>query len=341
MTLAHDHEADGPEEPPHRGLRLSDGRLLSWAEYGDPAGEPLCFHHGIPSSRLTAAVLDEGARRAGVRLIAPERPGFGFSDPLPGRVILDWPDDLLQLADHLEIDRFSIAGISAGLPYTLACALKAPDRLHRVALISGLGRIDSNAALEGMSYEWRLIYTLFLKSRRLASLWMRGYGRSVQRRPDRVVAEQIKRMPPVDAAVLGSEPIRANRIADLREAFRQGPAAAGDEARMHLEPWGFDLRDVDFPVTLWHGALDESHPIQMAAQMASELPQCRAIYVDGVGALGFIEHGASIFNALLQAEPIVSPPTVIPSAPAPVIEEPEAEPIPSLLDVLPEPLPGE
>ena len=79
----------------------------------------------------------------------------------------------------------------------------------------------------------------------------------------------------------------------------------------------------------------------MAAQMASELPQCRAIYVDGVGALGFIEHGASIFNALLQAEPIVSPPTVIPSTPVPLVEEPESEPIPSLLDVLPEPLAGE
>ena len=75
-----------------------------------------------------------------------------------------------------------------------------PERLHRVASISGLGVIDSGEVLEGMSYEWRLIYTLFLKSQRLASLWMRGYGRSVQKRPDRVVAEQIKRMPPVDGA---------------------------------------------------------------------------------------------------------------------------------------------
>ncbi len=329
---------DDDPEPPHTVVRLTDGRELSWAEYGYPHGEPLFFHHGIPSSRLTAAVLDEGARRAGIRLIAPERPGFGFSDGQPGRAILDWPNDLRQLADYLELERFSLAGISAGMPYTLACALKMPERLHRVAVISGLGRIDSNSALEGMSYEWRLIYTLFLKSRRLASLWMRGYGRSVQRRPDRVVAEQIKRMPPVDADVLGSDPIRANRIADLREAFRQGPAAAGDEARMHLEPWGFDLADVDFPVTLWHGALDESHPIQMATQIASELPHCRAIYVDGVGALGFIEHAESIFNALFQIEPV---PSAQPVVPTPILEDPEPEPLPSLLDVLQEPLPGE
>ncbi|MYC01890.1 MAG: alpha/beta hydrolase [Chloroflexi bacterium] len=329
---------DDDPEPPHSVVRLADGRTLSWTEYGDPNGEPLFFHHGIPSSRVAAAVMDLGAARAGVRLIAPERPGFGYSDPLPNRTILDWPADLRQLADYLEFEKFSVAGISAGLPYTLACALHMPDRLNRVALISGLGAIDSGDVLEGMSYEWRLIYTLFLKSQRLASLWMRGYGRSVQKRPERVVAEQIKRMPPVDGAVLGSEPTLTNRITDLREAFRQGPAAAGDEARHHLEPWGFELRDVQFPVMLWHAMLDESHPIQMGRRIAAELPDCRPIYVDGVGSLGFIEHAESIFNALFSEHPRI-PTTVTPVETAPIDEE--AEIFTGLLDVLPEPVIGE
>lgn len=340
MTIAElsSRATDDEPEPPHSVVRLSDGRALSWTEYGDPNGEPIFFHHGLPSSRVAAAVMADGAGRAGVRLIAPERPGFGYSDPLPGRTILDWPSDLRQLADYLEFEKFSVAGISAGLPYTLACALRMPERLHRVASISGLGVIDSGEVLEGMSYEWRLIYTLFLKSQRLASLWMRGYGRSVQKRPDRVVAEQIKRMPGVDGAILGSEPTRTNRITDLREAFRQGPAAAGDEARHHLEPWGFELRDVDFPVMLWHGMLDESHPIQMGERIASELPQCRPIYVEGVGSLGFIEHAESIFNALFSERPRVAR-TLSPVEATPIDEE--ADIFSGLLEVLPEPLAGE
>ncbi len=340
MTIAEPSSRidDDDPEPPHSVMRLSDGRALSWAEYGDPRGEPLFFHHGIPSSRMAAAVMAPGAARAGVRLIAPERPGFGYSDPLAERTILDWPADLRQLADYLEFEKFSVAGISAGLPYTLACALKMPERLHRVALISGLGAIDSGDVLEGMSYEWRLIYTLFLKSRRLASLWMRGYGRSVQKRPDRVVAEQIKRMPPVDGVILGSEPTLTNRITDLREAFRQGPAAAGDEARRHLEPWGFELGDVRFPVMLWHAMLDESHPIQMGRRIASELPDCRPIYVDGVGSLGFIEHAESIFAALFSQHPEVVTPVAAPDA---RLAEEELDPFAPLLDVLPEPVIGE
>ncbi len=325
-------------------MRLADGRVLSWAEYGDPRGEPLFFHHGLPSSRVAAAVMDAGAVRSGIRLFAPERPGFGYSDPSPGRSILDWPSDLRQLADHLDLDQFSVAGISAGLPYTLACAVAMPQRLRRVAIISGLGAIDSGAVLEGMSYEWRLIYTLFLKSQRLASLWMRGYGRSVQKRPERVVAEQIKRMPPADGAVLGAEPTHSNRIADLREAFRQGPAAAGDEARRHLEPWGFELSNIEVPVMLWHGMLDESHPIQMGRRIARELPHCRPIYVEGVGSLGFIEHAEQIFTALFSEVPSMAPASLA-ANPGVTTDEEEPEPFGALLDVLPdpipEPLPGE
>lgn len=281
-----------------RTMRLADGRALAWAEYGDPGGAPLIFHHGIPSSREAAAVLAGAAGRNAVRLIAPDRPGFGYSDPLPERTILDWPRDLEQLADHLGLATFSVASISAGLPYVLACGLHIPERLEKIALISGLGRIDTAETLEGMSYEWRLIYSLFLKSRRLASLWMRGYGRAALRRPERVVAQQIKRMHEIDSEVLARADVSANRIADLQQAFRQGPAAAGEEARMHLEPWGFEIADVRSEVYLWQGTLDESHPIHMGRTIAAELPRCRAVFAEGAGALGFVLYGDAIFADL-------------------------------------------
>lgn len=329
---------DEEPDPPHSEITLVDGRTLSWAEYGDPGGAPLVFHHGIPSSRLAAAVLADAALRNQVRLIAPERPGFGYSDPLPNRRIIDWPTDLEQLADHLRLDTFSVTGISAGLPYTLACALHMPDRLDRVSLVSGLGPINDADILEGMSYEWRLIYTLFLKSPRLASLWMRGYGRAAVKRPDRVVAEQIKRMPPVDGAILGSAGITANRIADLRQAFRQGPAAAGIEALRHMEPWDFELSQINAPVLLWQGKLDESHPIHMAHRIVAELPNCQPIYVEGVGSLGFITHADSIFNDLFSDHPAITPAVPVTNT-VPAEEDPD--PFPGLLDILPEPLAGE
>ena len=84
--------------------------------------------------------------------------------------------------------------------------------------------------------------------------------------------------------------------------------------------------------------LDESHPIQMGRRIAAELPDCRPIYVDGVGSLGFIEHAESIFNALFTERPRI-PGTVTPPETTPIEED--AELFPALLEVLPEPLAGE
>lgn len=70
-------------------LVLRDGRRLGYAEYGRVGGEVFCYFHGHPGSRLEAAFCDAAAERAGVRVVALDRPGYGLSDPQPGRRMLD------------------------------------------------------------------------------------------------------------------------------------------------------------------------------------------------------------------------------------------------------------
>jgi len=69
-------------------------------------------------------------------LITVDRPGYGRSDPAPGRQILDWPADVEELAAALGVEEFDVAGHSSGGPYALACAYSFPGRVKRVALIS-------------------------------------------------------------------------------------------------------------------------------------------------------------------------------------------------------------
>ena len=68
-------DRDAPES-----MRLGDGRRLSFARYGDPHGRPLFYFHGMPGSRLEGAVIDDPAREKGIRVVAPDRPGMGWSD---------------------------------------------------------------------------------------------------------------------------------------------------------------------------------------------------------------------------------------------------------------------
>src|SRR5262245_8246255 len=86
----------------------------------------------------------------GVRVLVPWRPGFGASDPRPGRTLLDHAGDLEQVADALGIARFAVAGVSAGGPYALACGHRLGARLTAVAAISSLSPLCAPNAVPGL-----------------------------------------------------------------------------------------------------------------------------------------------------------------------------------------------
>jgi pimeloyl-ACP methyl ester carboxylesterase len=94
-------------------MELVDGRELAWIEYGVQEGAPPFGFHGSPGTCHHFAGLAEVAARKGVRLIAPDRPGYGHSTYHPARSYESWARDVGQLADHLGIDRFAVFVIPA------------------------------------------------------------------------------------------------------------------------------------------------------------------------------------------------------------------------------------
>src|SRR5690606_10862687 len=92
----------------------------------------------------------------GVRIIAPERPGYGLSSPRRGRLI-DYPDDVLQLAAALGLERFSAVGVSGGGPAALAAAYRLPQRLTAVGLVSAIGPLYLKDASRDMVTPNRII----------------------------------------------------------------------------------------------------------------------------------------------------------------------------------------
>ena len=128
-------------------IRLRDGRLLGYAEYGVPEGKPVLHFNGFPGTRFEASLIADAAARVGVRLIGVDRPGMGLSDFQPGRRILDWPDDVLELADALGLERFAVMGVSGGGPF---CALRSP------AAAFGLVELEVRAMRQGAPGEDRI-----------------------------------------------------------------------------------------------------------------------------------------------------------------------------------------
>lgn len=73
-----------------------------------------------------------------MRVVSPDRPGYGRSSPQPGRGFDDWPGDVAALAYHLGIERFAVMGASSGGPYVVACAALLPDRIADAAVVAGV-----------------------------------------------------------------------------------------------------------------------------------------------------------------------------------------------------------
>jgi pimeloyl-ACP methyl ester carboxylesterase len=274
----------------HQQIRLTDGRKLGFAEYGDLAGRPLFYFHGWPSSRLEPRTGQKVCSSLGIRLIAPDRPGYGLSDFKPRRALRDWANDVGELALHLQLKRFDILGVSGGGPYAALCASVLADRLSAVILISSVAPADAPEATSGMVALNRFLLSFARKAPRLAQYSGRFFLKVFWGKGHQVIPVQIEaRLPPADRQALASTDLRDALIASSREAFRGGVRAAAADGLLYGLPWGFRLEDIRLPIHLWHGEKDNVVPVTMGRYLAKTIPHCRATFCanDGHFSLAF------------------------------------------------------
>lgn len=259
-----------------RAVTLRDGRRLGYSECGDPDGRALLAFPGFPNSRVSGALLDELGRERGLRVVCPERPGQGVSDPHPERTLADWPDDVRDLLDSLDIDRAVAVGISAGGPYALATAALLPDRIERVAVVCGVGPV------EAVPLRDRLLFYACRFTPPLGRLAMWGVRRQV--RSDRFPRTMAKRAEGVEAAVWRSEVGEVVHLS-AREAVRQGTDPLVQEGALLGTPWPFDPSAIEVPVGLWYARDDDVVPLAAGLHLAREIPTAEAHVHTGQGHL--------------------------------------------------------
>src|SRR5205823_1058038 len=119
-----------------RTFALASGRTLAYTDEGDSGAPALVFHHGFMACRLT------GRPSPAARVITVDRPGIGASDADATRTVVGWVDDVTRLADHLELEEFSVLGHSGGSPYALACAWRLPERVRALGVACGFAPFD-------------------------------------------------------------------------------------------------------------------------------------------------------------------------------------------------------
>jgi pimeloyl-ACP methyl ester carboxylesterase len=298
MTMKEQYEAGNFNQT----LTLSDGRRLGYAEYGAPDGTPVFYCHGSPGSRLDLANMDELLSGANTRLIAPDRPGIGLSDFNPDYQLVDWPDDLIQLADALALARFAVMGLSGGGPFCAASAYRFPDRVKKAAIVSGLSSLDTPGMEDALSDSNKRIFDLARRANWQLRLQYWLMGRGLQGNPDRVMKEMKKNLPAPDRVLLEEKPEELRALLNsMSEALRSGSRGVSYEWSLYARPWGFQLEEIAVPVDIWHGEADMNAPVIMGRQMVQTIPQARAHFLPDEGHISlFANHMEEILAALLN-----------------------------------------
>jgi pimeloyl-ACP methyl ester carboxylesterase len=280
-------------------LTLRDGRALCWADWGDPDGAPVLYFHGTPGSRTQGARFDEAARAAGVRLIAPDRPGYGRSTFQPNRRIPGWSSDIEQLTDHLGIDRFAVFGASGGGPYALACAQAMPGHVIAVAVAASPCPPETDL-LAQLPRKLRSLVTIVARTTVPLRVVLSVIAFQAMRNPFRVLDWGLRSLPATDRAIVTASRTRAVAAVDMRESLRDGGRATAADGQLLCRPWGFDQRDIDAPVHVWHGTADPFVPVEMGRYLANTIPGCQAAFFDGEGHFFMVPRAEQILASLLR-----------------------------------------
>jgi len=292
-----------PVETESSHMVLPDGRRLAYGQWGDPKGPAVLLMHGWPGSRLFGRQLEQAAAHAGVRLIVPDRPGIGGSDPQPGRTLLDWARDTRALADALGLRDFAVVGFSGGAPFALACAHLLAERLRGVAVVSGMGPLTAPGSLSALPPHLKVIFSLVRRVPALAVFPARFASLGVRRFPDMLVTQTRLAAGPADRRILEKRSVAEALRAEHAEAFRQGAEDLAWETALFAREWGFALEALPPGILLYHGDEDRLVPVELAWQMARRLPSCRLQVLPGAGHFWILEHFGQVLKDLVAGIP--------------------------------------
>jgi pimeloyl-ACP methyl ester carboxylesterase len=282
---------------------LPDGRRLCFDDVGDPTGSVVVYVHGTPDSRRARHPDDDVTRRAGVRLLAVDRPGAGGSSPHPTGTVGSFADDVAALAAHLGIHALATLGWSAGAVHALAVAARHPALVTSVGIVAGLPPAEAYAEpgiLDHASEHRRAVADLVgemspAEVGELLAPLVAPYPCDLDLAREYVLEGADESRRTEIESVPGALDAMAFGVVD---AVVQGLDSLAHDIALQVTPPDVELTDVVCPVRLWYGSLDRSAPPSFGHWFAAHLPAAELTVIDGAGHCLVLPRWAEIVAAL-------------------------------------------
>lgn len=266
----------------HRQLKkltLKDGRSMSYLDIcyqgAHETQETVVLLHNLMGS---AYELPPGAyqllKQKNIRLLVPERPGYGGSDASPNRNHQDWCQDMAQLLNDLGISKVKVIAHSIGGTYALAMAEFIPERIERIAMVNAVTRIQD--MLESKPVP--VLITALHQSLRFAPFLIEPVLKmAVGKDIENFYTQQLNFMRPTkegraaDINLLSQPEYRHYSINNLKQSARQGVQIWAEELKLSFAEWPFKVTNKTLEYQFWHGDEDDVISVQAAQRLAKDL----------------------------------------------------------------------
>lgn len=275
---------------------LSDGRTLSYAEFGHKAGYPVLWNHGGPGNRMEPAMCMDARDSEGFRIICPDRPGYGKSTPKPSRSIGDWSADVRELLDSLGVKDYVAVGVSTGGAYALALA--ASTKRVRAAIsccsVTDTRWVEGRSMMPDAAMFWNMPDRE--AAMRLAEAQFGSHGEKLKDLVD------YSKLPRADQETLSMSGWQEGFTKFSQISFSQGVAGYVDDRIADGQGWvSFNIEDISCPVMLLHGDADVIVPLAHSTHTSRLIPSAELIVRPDQGHFSIT---GSIMSALQKCVPI-------------------------------------
>ncbi|MEY8840663.1 alpha/beta fold hydrolase [Cribrihabitans sp. XS_ASV171] len=276
-------------EPVESRLILPSGRLLSYREFGAPGGRPVLYLHGMMGGPDLPEQVKTDARRRGIRILAPSRPGFGKSDTIPAtemELIRQSCRDLVAFLDTLSIGRVFVIGNLSAVGIAVNFADRFPERCVGV-INAGYSGVVTDELIDGMTTMSRAFARTYQRSRTAIRFLTRAAIASVDFLGANRMMQRHLGASPVDLEFCQRSGCFSVMAEGLRHAIAQGGDAFIKDGYLAVTDWSEVIRQLDGRVRVGAilGEQDRIAPHELIRPQLAQLPHYEVAFFPSAGQL--------------------------------------------------------
>lgn len=239
-------------------LHRPKGRKLAWYTVGSGA-KPVLFVHGYLQGPFFTPAFLRALGAIDVQLIAPSRPGFGYTSPSSSGANFDETvvQDALALVDDLQLERVSLCVHQGGTSHGYRIAQALGRRMGDMLVLGGGIPIDEAVHLSHMDPQTRFAA---MATRHAPSIMkmVTSIGLPVYRRKgSKAFLQKQFSKSPLDLATLSDRVLMKVQAEGLYHAVEQGAGAWVRDGASAMADWTADLEAYEGR-QIWLQANDDS-----------------------------------------------------------------------------------